>query len=101
MKTENKMSQNTNVTSIALTTDLVLSVLSAEISPINKAEIHRLTTLDLEKVKNIDSAGLAYLADLKILNPKLSFSGYSEKIVLLSRLYGLNFLFYNENENTQ
>lgn len=101
MKRESKSSININVKSIELKNDLILSILSAEKHPINEPEIHFIDTVDLKMVKNIDSAGLAYLALLKILNPKLSFSGYSEKIVLLSRLYGLNFLFYNENENTQ
>ena len=90
--------KNPKTKSITLTTDLILSALSIKNNPIEKAEIHLIENVNLENINYIDSAGLAYLAQLKILNPKLSFSGYSEKIVLLSRLYGLNFLFCNENE---
>lgn len=93
MKTMKKNAEELNINSISLSDDLILSSLSAGNMPIDCSKIIEIGNVDLKNIKNIDSAGLAYLAQLKILNPKLSFSGYSEKIVLLSNLYGLNFLF--------
>ena len=83
---------------VCLTADLVLSKLNGKVQPIEKHAVEKIAFIDLTQVKNIDSAGLAYLAQLKIINPNLSFSGYSNEIVLLSSLYGLNFLFSNKNE---
>lgn len=93
MITTKKNAEELNINSISLSDDLILSSLSAGNMQIDGSKIIEIDNVDLKNIKNIDSAGLAYLAQLKMLNPKLSFSGYSEKIMLLSTLYGLNFLF--------
>lgn len=82
---------------LILKNDLVLNNLSANNKLMNTIDFTCVENIDLKCVKAIDSVGLAYLTQLKILHPKLSFSGYSKSILLLSKLYGLNFLFSNEN----
>ncbi|MCK5818811.1 MAG: hypothetical protein KAH18_06065 [Psychromonas sp.] len=84
---------------LKLKNDLVLNNLSANNKLMDTIDFTCVENIDLKCVKVIDSVGLAYLTQLKILHPQLTFSGCSKSIVLLSTLYGLNFLFSNENEN--
>ncbi len=78
---------------LVLKNDLVLNELCSSNEVMDTTDFSCVENIDLKDVQTIDSAGLAYLAQLKILHPKLSFSGYPKKIVLLSKLYGLSFLF--------
>lgn len=50
-------------------------------------------TIDLRGVKNIDSAGIAYLAQIKTTYSTIQFINGAEKISTLSALYGVAFLF--------
>ena len=50
-------------------------------------------TIDLQGVKNIDSAGIAYLAQIKTTYSTIQFINGAEKITTLSALYGVSFLF--------
>lgn len=78
---------------LILKNDLVLNNLCSNNEVMSTIDFSCVENIDLKDVQRIDSAGLAYLTQLKILHPKLSFSGYSKQIVLLSKLYGLSFLF--------
>ncbi|WP_028864244.1 STAS domain-containing protein [Psychromonas aquimarina] len=73
-----------------LTGSLILSELAAgKLS----AVYQDVKTIDLQQLINIDSAGLAYLVQIKTNNPGLSFIGVPEKITILADLYGVSFLF--------
>ncbi|MCW8995884.1 MAG: hypothetical protein OQK77_08720 [Psychromonas sp.] len=50
-------------------------------------------SIDLQQLKNIDSAGLAYIAQIKSHYPEINFAGITDKILVLAKLYGLSFLF--------
>lgn len=72
--------------------NLVLSELSKHCFPSIKSYLS-IKTIDLQGVKNIDSAGIAYLAQIKTTYPALQFINSTEKIFILSGLYGVDFLF--------
>lgn len=77
---------------ISISGDLVLSELSEQ----SFAPIKRYSTIkkiDLQGVKTIDSAGIAYLAQIKTTYSTIQFINSSEKIAILSALYGVGFLF--------
>ncbi|HIP76008.1 MAG TPA: hypothetical protein EYH12_02455 [Psychromonas hadalis] len=79
---------------LKLESDLSLEFLSGkQVVSISNHQLEKLQEIDLTAVENIDSAGLAQLAQWKTINNRISFVGYSKKIMLLSRLYGLDFLF--------
>ncbi|GLS92182.1 hypothetical protein GCM10007916_32520 [Psychromonas marina] len=77
---------------ISLSGNLVLSELSEQ----SFAPIKCYCTtkkIDLQGVKNIDSAGIAYLAQIKTTYSTIQFINSSQKIAILSALYGVGFLF--------
>jgi len=76
---------------LLLTGDLVLSALSKRAFPKIKS-YHAIKTIDLQGVKNIDSAGIAYLAQIKTTHSTIQFINSAEKIAILSALYGVAFL---------
>jgi len=77
---------------IKLSGNLVLSELSEQVFPPIKS-YHAIKTIDLQGVKNIDSAGIAYLAQIKTTYAMIQFINSAEKIAILSALYGVAFLF--------
>ncbi|WP_232772515.1 STAS domain-containing protein [Psychromonas sp. Urea-02u-13] len=76
----------------AISGNLVLSELSKQSFPNIKSYL-TIKTIDLQGVKNIDSAGIAYLAQIKTTYSTIKFINGSEKISILSALYGVDFLF--------
>jgi ABC-type transporter Mla MlaB component len=84
---EQKMSEHSSISG-----NLVLSELSERCFPSIKSYLS-IKTIDLQGVKNIDSAGIAYLAQIKTTYSALQFINSTEKISILSRLYGVDFLF--------
>lgn len=75
-----------------LSGNLVLSELSNKNFPKVKS-YQTVKTIDLQGLKNIDSAGIAYLAQIKTTNSTVQFINCAEKISILSALYGVDFLF--------
>jgi len=72
--------------------DLLLAELSSNVHP----EIERynaIEQIDLSLVNNIDSAGVAYLVQIKIQYPKLLLLNASKKLTVLAELYGVEYLF--------
>ncbi|MCP4320779.1 MAG: hypothetical protein GY787_02745 [Alteromonadales bacterium] len=74
-----------------LSGNLILSELSKQSFPNIKSYLTT-KTIDLQGVKNIDSAGIAYLAQIKTTYSALQFINGAEKISVLSALYGVDFL---------
>jgi len=72
--------------------NLVLNDLSKQSFPAIKRYCS-IKKIDLQGVKNIDSAGIAYLAQIKTTYSTIQFINKSEKMVILSALYGVGFLF--------
>lgn len=75
-----------------LSGNLVLSELSNQGFPKLKT-YQTIKTIDLQGLKNIDSAGIAYLAQIKTTYSTVQFINCAEKIFILSALYGVDFLF--------
>jgi len=75
-----------------LSGDLVLSELSKGSFPDIKSYF-AIKTIDLQGVINIDSAGIAYLAQIKTTHSAIQIINGAEKISILSALYGVEFLF--------
>lgn len=76
----------------AITGNLVLSELSNRTFPHIKTYLD-VKKIDLQGVKTIDSAGIAYLAQIKSTHSNIQFVNMTEKISILSELYGIDFLF--------
>ena len=72
--------------------NLVLSELSQQSFP-TISRYCPIKIIDLQGVKNIDSAGIAYLAQIKTTYTNIQFINRSEKMAILSALYGVSFLF--------
>jgi ABC-type transporter Mla MlaB component len=72
--------------------DLLLSELSAKKFPDIKT-YQNTQKIDLQQLTNIDSAGIAYLVQIKTTNPNLCFQGVSDNVLTLAGLYGVSFLF--------
>lgn len=81
-----------NIETIVLTGNLVLNELSDKHFP-EVVSYQHIKTVDLQQLKNIDSAGIAYLAKIKSHYPDICFAGVSDKTHVLANLYGLSFLF--------
>ena len=81
-----------NNEAIVLTGHLVLNELSDKHFP-EVASYKDIKTIDLQHLKNVDSAGIAYLAQVKSRYPDICFAGVSDKTQVLANLYGLSFLF--------
>jgi phospholipid transport system transporter-binding protein len=77
---------------LSLSGSLVLNELSTQSFPAIK-HYCSIKEIDLQGVKNIDSAGIAYLAQIKTTYSTIQFINRSEKMVILSALYGVGFLF--------
>ncbi|WP_413699815.1 lipid asymmetry maintenance protein MlaB [Psychromonas sp. KJ10-10] len=75
-----------------ITGNLVLSELSKQKFPHIKTYLD-IKKIDLQGVKTIDSAGIAYLAQIKSTHSNIQFVNITEKISVLSELYGIDFLF--------
>lgn len=86
------MSNKAKGQTISLTGKLLLSALSGkkfpDISTYSDKKI-----VNVENLTDIDSAGIAYLAQIKSTYADLSFVGLSDKILVLAHLYGLSFIF--------
>lgn len=77
---------------ISISGDLVLNALSEQsFSPIERYQT--IKKIDLQGVKTIDSAGIAYLAQIKTTYPMIQFINCSQKTAILSALYGVGFIF--------
>ena len=85
------MTNIANNETIVLTGNLLLNELSDKHFP-EVAVYQNVKTIDLQQLKNIDSAGLAYIAQIKSHYPEICFAGISDKILVLANLYGLSFL---------
>jgi len=77
---------------MVLTGNLRLEELSAQNVPEMKA-YQNVKIIDLQQLKNIDSAGIAYLVKIKNNYSEMRFTGVPDKILVLGNLYGLSFLF--------
>lgn len=86
------MTYSVNNATIYLQGELLLTYLSLKKYPVLSI-YEKINKVDLEKLENIDSAGLAYLVQIKSHCSNIIFVGVSEKILILSHLYGVNFLF--------
>ncbi|KPU82265.1 hypothetical protein JI57_04370 [Psychromonas sp. PRT-SC03] len=71
---------------------LLLAPLSLKIYP-ELSTYETINQVDLQLLDNIDSAGLAYLVQIKSHFPSIIFVGVSQKMLILSHLYGVNFIF--------
>lgn len=78
--------------SLMISGDLILSELSNRSFPEIQG-YHAIKTIDLQGVKNIDSAGIAYLVQIKTAYSSIKFINSVEKIAILSALYGVDFIF--------
>jgi len=86
------VSQVVNDDAMVLRGNLLLNELSNKQFP--DADYYQaVKKIDLQELDKIDSAGIAYLALLKSHHPEIIFVGYSDKINVLAKLYGLSFLF--------
>ena len=81
-----------NNETITLTGNLVLNELSDKHFP-EVAGYRKIKTVDLQQLKNIDSAGIAYMAQIKSHCPNICFARISDKTRVLADLYELSFLF--------
>ncbi|WP_372880512.1 lipid asymmetry maintenance protein MlaB [Psychromonas sp.] len=72
--------------------NLVLSELSAKKFPDITAYQNK-KVIDLQQITNIDSAGIAYLVQIKTSCPGVSFKDGSDKVLILADLYGVSFFF--------
>jgi ABC-type transporter Mla MlaB component len=86
------VTKDTNDGIIRLEGNLLLSELSAKKFP-NIKTYENTKKIDLQHLTNIDSAGIAYLVQIKTRIPNLCFDGVSDKILILAGLYGVSFLF--------
>ncbi len=77
---------------IVLSGELLLNKLSERHFP-NIKSYQGIKTIDLQGIKTIDSAGIAYLAQIKATYSSLIFINGAENISILSKLYGVDFLF--------
>lgn len=86
------MTTGSNDGIITLKGDLLLSELSAKkFSDVKTYQNSK--KIDLQQLTNIDSAGIAYLVQIKITNPNVCFEGVSDNVSILAGLYGVSFLF--------
>ena len=77
---------------VVLTGDLLLTALSDKQFPA-LGSFENVKTIDLQQLQDIDSAGVAYLAQIKSHYSAINIIGVSDKIRVLADLYGVNFLF--------
>ena len=81
-----------NSEQVTLTGSLILNELSDNKFP-NIKDYQNVNVIELQQLENIDSAGLAYIAQIKSHYPAVCFAGVTNKTHVLAELYGLGFLF--------
>ncbi|MEI6897513.1 MAG: hypothetical protein V5786_08540 [Psychromonas sp.] len=86
------MAESNREEALLISGDLKLHELSEQVFPAIK-DYHGIKTIDLQGVKNIDSAGIAYLAQIKTTYSRIKFINSAGKIAILSALYGVDFIF--------
>ncbi|RBW42423.1 hypothetical protein DS885_15400 [Psychromonas sp. B3M02] len=72
--------------------DLLLAGLSQQAYP-KIATYHSVKHLELSHLENVDSAGVAYLVQIKTQFPALLMVNASAKLQVLAELYGVENLF--------
>jgi len=72
--------------------DLLLAGLSKQSYP-GVSTYHSVTHLDLSQLDNIDSAGVAYLVQIKTQHPAILMINAPTKLLVLAELYGIENLF--------
>lgn len=86
------MTNTANHETIVLTGNLLLNELSDKKFP-DMSCYKEIKKIDLQQLTDIDSAGLAYLAQIKSHYSHLRFTGVSQKTLTLAQLYGVSFIF--------
>jgi len=86
------MSDLKDTETVVLTGNLILNELSNKAFPDIKT-YESVKNIDFQQLKHIDSAGLAYIAQIKSHFPELIFIGIPYKAKDLANLYGLGFIF--------
>lgn len=86
------MTSSVNDGMMILKGDLLLSKLSAKQFPDIQTYQNK-KVIDLQQLTNIDSAGIAYLVQIKTISENVCFEGVSDKMSILADLYGVSFLF--------
>ena len=78
--------------SMLLERDLLLANLSEQTYPaVNTYQA--IKNLDLSQLNNVDSAGVAYLVQIKAQYPTLKLVNASKKLCVLAELYGVENFF--------
>ena len=78
--------------SMLLERNLLLADLSEQTYPAVNT-YHAVESLDLSQLNNIDSAGVAYLVQIKTRYPALLLVNASDKLRILTELYGVENFF--------
>ncbi len=78
--------------SISLHGDLLLEPISMHKFP-SVNSFSEIKNIDLQQLKNVDSAGIAYLVQIKHHFQGIVITGASQKVLTLADLYGVSFLF--------
>lgn len=86
------MIEKPNNGTIVLTGNLALKELSNKHFP-EVASYRGIQGIDLQQLENVDSAGVAYIAQIKSHYSNIRFTGVSNKTHVLAKLYGLSFIF--------
>ena len=79
---------------ILFSQNLILADFSQYIHPTIES-YETIKSIDLSQLKNIDSAGVAYLVQIKMQYPELLLSNASAKLRVLGELYGVENIFIN------
>ncbi|MEL0628706.1 hypothetical protein [Psychromonas aquatilis] len=77
---------------LLLEESLLLAGFSEQRYPVVSA-YQDVTTLDLSRLTNVDSAGVAYLVQIKTKYPTILLANASAKLKVLAALYGVENLF--------
>ena len=78
--------------SMLLEQDLLLANLSEQTYPALDT-CKAVENLDLSQLNNVDSAGVAYLVQIKTQYPALQLVNASAKLLVLAELYGVEIFF--------
>lgn len=78
--------------SMLLEQDLLLANLSEQTYPALDT-YKAVENLDLSQLNNVDSAGVAYLVQIKTQYPALQLVNASAKLLVLAELYGVEIFF--------
>ena len=74
--------------------DLLLVNLSLHAHP-SISTYQKIKAINLSQLNNIDSAGIAYLVQIKTKFPELMLINASVKLHVLAELYGVEYIFIN------